>query len=71
MAIRNKTIEDYSFYVYWDTYEGMWAAECTSILLGRNRYLKDLGDTPEGAVSNFIYLLKLHINKCLEDQEEK
>lgn len=71
MAPANRDIHDYSFSVYWDVYEGMWAAECISIKIGENQYLRDLGNTPEDAVKNFMYLLKLHIDPCPESQERK
>jgi predicted RNase H-like HicB family nuclease len=72
----DKDVHDFAFSVYWDVYEGMWAAECVSIKI-HNGYLRDLGNTPEEAVRNFMYLLELYLKldsqnlPCLENPEKK
>ena len=77
MAKIDKDVHDYSFSVYWDIYEGMWAAECIAIKMKDGSYLRDLGNTPEEAVANFMYLLEIYLEfnsnelECQESQEKK
>lgn len=77
MGKESKDIQDYPFSVYWDVYEGMWAAECVSIKLQDGFYLRDLGLTPQEAVTNFLYLLEIYLelelynSSCREGPEKK
>lgn len=65
-----RNVTDYHFEVWWNTYEGMWIAQCTvpDAPIG---YLNDCGNTPQDAIINLVYILRLHLDQCQENLESK